>query len=527
MDTTVPMVSDERLPRKVKHKQSTKRLATALSALWGGLIVVVPLSAMADWKLSPKIELAETYSSNITLRSVNPEEEYITSLNPGIDLAGKGGRAQLDLSYNMQNLFYARESGRNQTNHQLQGNGKAELIKDWFFLEGNASISQTIINPALGLGADNLNISNNRGDVVTTGITPILRHSIGTFAQGELRYSHQIINYDGFGASDATIDQASASLSNGRHAAHLFWGLIYDRTRQDYQLSADTDRKRTEGHLQYRPRRWISVVGYAGREEGTMASRQSFAEGNYWSAGIIWEPTPRWLFEGATGKNEDRGRIEWTPTGRTAFKVSYKDRTVGITPGKQWDASFQHRTRRSHWNLSYNNQITSDILLLSETQLQAMSLTMGSEEFKNLKRQGSPFLTGQGIFLLSDEQFERARTQLTTTFDTGKTLLSVSGFHENRYYQLTPRDETADGGSVTADWKIAARTRLSLGHNVVMYKAQTTGKRESRISTIALNRTISSRANAWLDYRHAKEYAENNVNKYIENRLSLHFAVTF
>ncbi|MBI3772206.1 MAG: TIGR03016 family PEP-CTERM system-associated outer membrane protein [Gammaproteobacteria bacterium] len=477
--------------------------------------------------MTPRLSLSETYTNNVSLSADNKQDEYITSLNPGVDIHARGGRARLDLAYNLENLYYARESSRNKTYQQLLGKADAELVRDWFFLEGGASISQTVIDSNQGLTTDNLNITNNRTDVVTTEVTPILRHAIGTVAEAELKYSHRSVYYGGGGASDAVTDEASARLNNGRHATHFFWGMSYNQTRDDREVGADSERKSSAGHLQYRPRRWISLVGYAGREAGTIASQRKFAEGSYWSAGVIWEPTPRWLFEATSGDKEGRGRVEWTPTERTTLKANYLKREVGIYPGEKWDASFNHRTRRSQWVLSHSEEITSDITLASREQILSMASSMSPDDFVNLFNQSSKFVVNGRPFLLTNEEFDRAYTQLKTTINTGKTQFSVSGFHENRKYQLTPRSESANGGVLGVNWKFAPRSSLNLSHSVTMRNNELTGVRETRISDIALHRTISPRASTWLDFRHAKEDAANNTNEYQENRVALHLAVTF
>lgn len=529
MGITVLMGNDGRSPSSEGYKKSSKRLATALLVLWGGMFSLVVTPSMADWHTTPRLNLAETYTNNISLSAVNEQDEFITSISPGIDVQAQGGRARLDLAYTLENLFYAHESGRNKTYQQLQGDGDAELIEDWFFIEGAASISQIVIDPNQGLPADNINITGNRGDAVTAEITPILRHSIGTVAEAELKYSRGIVNYDGSGASDAVIDEASARLDNSRHATHLLWGLSYIRTQDDRKVGDDSERKRSEGHLQYRPRRWISLVGYAGREAGTISSQQTFEEGSYWSAGVIWEPTPRWLFEAASGDNERRSRVEWTPTARTTLNVNYLNRDVGIYPGETWNATFQHRTRRSQWVLSHSEEITSDITLASASveQILDMKSSMSPDDFTNLLNQSELILVNGSPFLLTDEEFERDYTQLRTTLNTAKTQFLIAGFHENRKYQVTLRSESANGGALGADWKFAPRSSLKLNHRIVLRDSELTGIRETRISDIALHRTISANASAWIDFLHAKEEAEDNTNEYQENRVALHLAVTF
>ena len=85
------------------------------------LLICPAYSTAADWKITPRLSLLETYTDNVTLATRgNEKSDFITQINPGVSLTGTGARLKVNANYTMQNLFYANESGPNRTVHQLQ-----------------------------------------------------------------------------------------------------------------------------------------------------------------------------------------------------------------------------------------------------------------------------------------------------------------------------------------------------------------------------------------------------------------------
>ncbi|MDO9188337.1 MAG: TIGR03016 family PEP-CTERM system-associated outer membrane protein, partial [Sulfurimicrobium sp.] len=145
---------------KKRHCRSVS-LTTSRSAM-GAMLLLSLNSIAADWKITPSLDLKETYSDNIRLASPgNEKSDFVTQINPGISLTGTGPRLKVNARYGMQNLIYAEESSRNTLRHQLNAGANAELLDDLLYLDGKASISQQNISTfGQQSTGDNINITD-------------------------------------------------------------------------------------------------------------------------------------------------------------------------------------------------------------------------------------------------------------------------------------------------------------------------------------------------------------------------------
>ncbi|HHJ80123.1 MAG TPA: TIGR03016 family PEP-CTERM system-associated outer membrane protein, partial [Candidatus Tenderia electrophaga] len=192
MVTTVAMAHPVINPGRSIKFCCRDRYAPSLPLKAGLLFVLGCLPAVAqsaDWDSTAKLALSEVYSDNIRLSVADEESDSITTITPGFSLKGQGARLKLGIDYSMQNLFYAQNSDQNRIYHQLQASEQSELIKDLFYFDATASVSQRLSNPAASFARDNLNLTNNRGDVVTWQVEPYLKPNLGAYVSAELRYS--------------------------------------------------------------------------------------------------------------------------------------------------------------------------------------------------------------------------------------------------------------------------------------------------------------------------------------------------
>ncbi|MBT9613582.1 MAG: TIGR03016 family PEP-CTERM system-associated outer membrane protein, partial [Burkholderiales bacterium] len=84
----------------------------------------------SDWKLGASVTASETYTDNATLGTTGGSKgDFITSVTPTVTAKKDGARLKVDASYSNQNLFYANDSTRNKTYHQLNARANAELFE--------------------------------------------------------------------------------------------------------------------------------------------------------------------------------------------------------------------------------------------------------------------------------------------------------------------------------------------------------------------------------------------------------------
>ncbi len=179
--------------------------------------------------------LEETYSDNVALASRgNEKSDWVTQINPGLSLSGRSDKLKVNANYQMQNLFYADNSKGKSTNQQLNANANAEMIDEFLFVDGTASISQQTISALGTLAIDNTNVTDNRTDVRTYSIAPYLQHRFHDIASGELRYSYGAVATNAEGLAKSQTNNVLLNLNSGTAFKVLGWGLSYNKQRMSY-----------------------------------------------------------------------------------------------------------------------------------------------------------------------------------------------------------------------------------------------------------------------------------------------------
>ncbi len=495
----------------------------------GGTLLLACLPVVvqsADWDGTARLGLSEIYSDNIRLSVADEEHESITTITPGFSLTGQGARLKLGLDYSMQNAFYANNSAQNHTSHQLRANEQAELIKDLFYFDSNASISQQLIDPGDSFSQDNLSLSGERSDVVTLQVEPYLKRSLGSYLVAEMRYSHGWVDYDSGGVSAAESSVASAYLENGHGATHLSWRLGYRQQKDIRDTGPDSERRASDGMVRYSVTNAFSLVGYAGREENDIQTSRSSADGTYWSAGFNWTPGPKLSLEATTGENFDQARLSWNPLSRTSVNITYSDREVGLNTGVSWSGQLSHRTRRSTWAFDYSEEVTNTQLLALKSQTSIL-FSDGQGGFL-VDSNGDHIIGFVNEFELTDEEFLRARAQGTVSYRTGKSNVTLVAYNELRTYELSGSELASEGGNISWRWQFAPRTSSMISIHGQRFEVLTSpDKRQSLTTRLNINRTLSSRMNARLELSHLEADATNGNQEYVENRISAHLNMSF
>ncbi len=489
----------------------------------GGVLLLACLPVVvqsADWDGTARLGLSEIYSDNIRLSVTDEEHESITTITPGFSLTGQGARLRLGLDYSMQNAFYAHNSAQNHTSHQLRANEQAELIKDLFYFDSNASISQQLISPGDSFSQDNLSLSGERSDVVTLQVEPYLKRALGSYVVAELRYSHGWVDYDSGAASNSESSAASAYLANGHASTHLNWRLGYRQQKDIRDTGPDSERRSSDGMVRYSITNAFSLVGYAGREENDIQTSRSSADGTYWSAGFNWAPGPKLSLEATTGENFDQARLNWNPLSRTSVNIVYSDREVGLNTGVSWSGQISHRTRRSTWAFDYSEEVTN-------TQLLALKEQRAVDFFLDPVT-NQPVIVFENVFELTDEEFLRARAQGSVSYRTGKSSITMLAYDELRTYELSGSELASEGGNISWRWQFAPRTSSTVSVHGQRFEVLTSPDKHRSLTTrFSLNRTLSSRMNARLELSHLEADVTNGNQEYVENRISAHLNMSF
>jgi uncharacterized protein (PEP-CTERM system associated) len=536
----VTAIMTDVIKNNVFHQLTCKIAQTVIVIL----LMCPTYSAAADWKITPNLNLLETYTDNVTLAERgNEKSDFITQINPGISLSGTGARLKVNVSYTMQNLFYANESDQNTTFHQLSARENAELIKNFLFLDSTASISQQNISLLGPLTTNNENLTNNRTNVKTYSISPYIRHNFSNFASTQVRYTHNAVYTDVGGLSASQSDSILLSLTSGSAFRSLGWGLNYSKQKTGGLgtslgglstsiggLNTSVESEQYTGNLRYRISSKFSLTGTGGYQKYSYASLTGVSSGSFWTAGFIWNPTERTNIIANAGES--------------FF-------------GKTYTLMTSHYTRRSTWSLSYNQTITNtrDQFLIPATTDTASFLnqlwTSNIPDPVMRQQTVEAFIRDNGlsasifdpINFLTNQFFLQKRLQATVALSGAKNTLVLSIFHMLREAQ-TPGDTNSIllgansftlnsdtkqiGGNALWTWKISPRTNANIGAMYIRSNIPATGSEdETKTFRAGLTRQIRPKLNGAVNFRHVERTSNQIGSEYRENAIIASLSMRF
>jgi uncharacterized protein (PEP-CTERM system associated) len=281
------------------------------------------------------MNLIETYSDNVRLGSGSGSGgsgDFITQINPGVLVNGVSSRYNVDVNYIMNNLIYAENDNFNRIRHQLAATGTGELVKDLFFIDGRAFITQQNISLLGAQAIDNVNVTGNRTNLSTYIVSPYLRHRFQNFANVEARYTRNWVNSSTGTLFNSTGDGFLFNVNSGTAFKTLGWGVNYSNQMIHFDTGRDVELERSTANLRYMLTPQFGLTGTGGYERNSFVSIRGSPSAPIWTVGFVWEPTQR-----------------------TNISLNGGQRFFGNT----YNAQATHRTRLTTWNFGYNQNITT------------------------------------------------------------------------------------------------------------------------------------------------------------------------
>jgi hypothetical protein len=303
-----------------------------------------------DWRIIPFVSLQESYSDNIALAPSGAEDDaFVTALGPGVSVNHLGPRWRFNLTYQMQNLFYAGTSVDPQINNQLQMNSNTEILEKSVFLDSRSSIGQANVNSAGRLAVDNVSRTGNTTEYRTFTLSPYWRPHLGGYVEGEVRATYSTVGNSGTDISNSNIFQEQAYFQNGSRFDFLGWranfnnqDILYSQENNQQGTSNDVHYQNYNGELSYRLANDYGIFVQAGNFnndfQGSAPSR-GFNNGAYVTPGVAWIPSQKFSLAGGYGLNNWFASVRWCPSQRTLFYLSYRDSEVGGASSYQSSAS--------------------------------------------------------------------------------------------------------------------------------------------------------------------------------------------
>jgi uncharacterized protein (PEP-CTERM system associated) len=271
----------------------TRRLAAT-----GGIALALfagPLFGQAPVRLVPSIAGQITFTDNVELQSDSERQsDVIFELRPALGIEYNAPRLKLNGTLAASIFLYAETGERNnQAVPEVDLQGEAEVVKDFFFIEATANVRQTFINPFGAQPISPANVTDNQTTAQTYRVSPYIQGEIGS----NVRY---LVRDDNIWTtlSETQEAQAGDAYSNlfratiDRVPTPLGWG--FDVERNDYQFE---DRSRTQrrelarARGSYSPGPQLFLFMSAGYEKSRLPLADT--EDSIYGVGFRWLPNER------------------------------------------------------------------------------------------------------------------------------------------------------------------------------------------------------------------------------------------
>ncbi|HQU16081.1 MAG TPA: TIGR03016 family PEP-CTERM system-associated outer membrane protein [Gammaproteobacteria bacterium] len=385
---------------------------------------VAPTPTGPGWNLVPSLNVQELYDDNIALAASGQERsDFVTEVNPAISISKASRRLNLLANYQMQNIFYAKNSSSNATFHQLFSTLDADLWPGTFALGAEATASQALISPTDPVPLSNVSISGNRTNVLTYSATPRFQHSFGQMAIVRAHYSYSVVDYNTQQLSGSQTSEEGTSIETGPDVPGLGLRLSYNHSRTNFDGSQDVIFERVLGEARYPVQSKFRLVVRGGYENNNFQFGPTVQQpkGKIWSGGFQWDITPRSYLEASYGRR-------------------FFGRTI--------EASFRNEGAWTSASVNYSEEPST----ISSLALELQPLIAGPNG--QVTQVLAPSLPG-----LSAEVFINRQLSVTLGAHGLRDRVSATVSRSERTYEFTGSKETVTG--VDASWNRNLGVRTS------------------------------------------------------------------
>ncbi|MEM6579646.1 MAG: TIGR03016 family PEP-CTERM system-associated outer membrane protein [Pseudomonadota bacterium] len=486
------------------------------------LVVALPITA-AELNTDLGVAAELTYTDNVCLSDDDTEDDWIASVTPNgsISSSGGGSRVNYNLSGSVRINSLANSDlrdkcggggfdNREQFLPQLNGNVNAELIQNWFFLDGAVRVSQNEVSPFVSGGDDPFDRTGNTNTTYDYTVSPYISRRFKDFALLNIRYvwNDQYNTADIVG--DSEQERASASLSSVPGTARLSWGLQgnYSKTKFDDNDFVDPVNNQTELssaqlNLGFQLTRSWQVNGFVGQEWNDFVSSRDDIDGTFWDVGV-----------------------RWTPNSRIEVNAGIGERFFGNNPR----FSMIYRHKRSAFTASYAKTLTYSRDIRTEPEAPEVN-----PDFP------PPPNIGQDVTTITNNPILDERFTLGYSFQGRLTSFGISAFQSEQIQEEqsavnTLRDAIYRGVVLSGSRSLSNLTSLNalIGWSEVEPKEDSGGgnvplqdESETWRGSLGLNHRLGLRTSIGVRYTYTDRQSELGFNSYKENRVTLTLRVSF
>jgi len=433
----------------------------------------------AEWTRDYGVGATINYVDNIALAGSGLEQsDTVMETRPYISAQAEGGRTNFDLYYQLQALNYSKNNDANTIYHQLFADMKAELLENLFFLDLQATNSQSIISTSGNLPVGNIPISRNRTDVATYSVSPYISRKLSGTVNLLLRATFSKTFYDDNFVQNigSEVDNKNYNFSMNNANSSNIIGWKIDANRSEFSTNIiDKNYYAVESlTLSYNRSKKLEPYATVGYEDNSIYQSTLSSGGSFWEVGMEWNPTQRTSISAARGKKfyGDSNKFSWSTQGRSLQLV-----------------------------VDYNESVTTSSSLFSRQNLGQVQKAENSNE----------------LIDITDTAFISKRYTSRIKYKKSKTTIAWELFSEDRRIISSDELQRYKGTSVIFSLRVASRTTLKM--NASWYKNKSQTQQSNNIVGFSLNavRNISKKITSSIGYKYRNNEVEAPITGYTQN----------
>lgn len=518
--------------------QRTRRIPGALPRLLplaAAMLVAAP-SSHAQWEVTPRIGLLETYTDNVDLRDDDlATSQWITELRPSISVTGETRRLKVNAVASWSRYDYSNKdevSDRIDSQRTYAADLQGTLVDQMLYVDASANRSRQNILP-FGPGAQSTPYSNaNQTEVSSWSVSPYLVRRLGRDATMQLRYTRDSVD-SGLSSvfGNSTGDTVLLNLASGAELRTLGWGLNYMRQEVDNRLVGESSSETLGGSLRYQFSRSWAATATAGHDRFDFEGPGGKTSGHSWSVGGAWTPSTRTSVQAAVGRHL------YGNTGSLSATV---------------------RARRLVWDIQYGDMITSSrsqFLLPAAIDTAAMldrlfngmiadALERERAVAAYMQANGLPTSLANDVNYLSNRYARDKQLRASVGWRSARATALLSAYRSER---RAVSDQQSDspllgsslaslnddvrqhGASLAHSYRLNARADLQSGVDYRFSESFTTSlESRERVFYVRLNRDLGRNVRASLEARRRSGGADFDGRRdYTENAVIASLTMTY
>lgn len=471
----------------------------------------------AEWNTSAGVTPGLVYTDNVCLSGDDEQDRWIATVTPDFSVSGVGKRAKFSLStaVEINNLTDddleelgcspASFSDREQFAPRARANGNVELVKDWFFIDADASIDQNQASPFLGAGDDGFNRRGNTNTTYRYAVSPYINRRLDDAAQLFLRYSYDDQRNSRDSVGDSNEERVTLRLDSGDRFTSFIWGVEGNYSELQYD---DIDGRSFEENtlasglltLGYNfSSSWQINASYGHEDNNFFTTTRDDVDGDIWDVGLRWTPNSRVLVEAGGGH-----------------------RFFGTSPRFK----VQYRHKRHVLAADYARNVTYDRNIRTYREVQSTTDAFGDTIEPNT---GEPLDLSNDSVVSNQNPIVDERFTLAWAFRGRRTSISVSGSHSDQ----TRLDNNSNSVFTYARVGFNRSLSRSLSVNTALSYDEQQAKDSDLIGdsdTFRANLGVSARltesTTMRLIYQYTDRSSDRSFDDYQENRVTLNLRIS-